>query len=176
MELIDARSLVPFNYEPVIESVKKTGRILLTSDANERGSFLKDMAQNITEMCFDDLDAPPVVVGARNWIIPAHELEDFYLKQELISLVDEVEIKSSSEAIDVSDHQQQMVKVFYAIWFQDDLSTTHINFLHGFLSSELIQDAYKSFMVSSLTLSLQRYFDADKFSLLFDFYDFDNDE
>jgi 2-oxoisovalerate dehydrogenase E1 component len=80
-ELIDARSLVPFNYRPVIESVKKTGRILLTSDANERGSFLKDMAQNITEMAFDELDAPPVVVGSRNWIIPAHELEDFFFPQ-----------------------------------------------------------------------------------------------
>ncbi len=81
VELIDARTLVPFNYEPVIESVRKTGRILLTSDASERGSFLKDMAQNITEMCFDDLDAPPVVVGSRNWIIPAHELEDYYFPQ-----------------------------------------------------------------------------------------------
>ncbi len=80
-ELIDARTLVPFNYEPVIESVKKTGRILLTSDANERGSFLKDMAQNITELAFDELDAPPVVVGSRNWIIPAHELEDFFFPQ-----------------------------------------------------------------------------------------------
>ena len=81
VELIDARTLVPFNYEPVIASVKKTGRIILTSDANERGSYLKDMAQNITELCFDDLDAPPVVVGARNWIIPAHELEDYYFPQ-----------------------------------------------------------------------------------------------
>jgi 2-oxoisovalerate dehydrogenase E1 component len=81
VELIDARSLVPFNYEKVVASVKKTGRILLTSDANERGSFLKDMAQSITELCFDDLDAPPVVVGARNWIIPAHELEDYYFPQ-----------------------------------------------------------------------------------------------
>ena len=33
-EVIDARSLVPFNYEPVIESVKKTGRIVLASDAS----------------------------------------------------------------------------------------------------------------------------------------------
>ena len=80
-ELIDARTLVPFNYEPVLRSVKKTGRILLTSDANERGSFLKDMAQNITELAFDDLDAPPVVVGSRNWIIPAHELEDYFFPQ-----------------------------------------------------------------------------------------------
>jgi 2-oxoisovalerate dehydrogenase E1 component len=80
-EVIDARTLVPFNYQPVIESVKKTGRILLSSDASSRGSFLKEMAQTITEMAFDYLDAPPVVVGSRNWIIPAHEMEQFFFPQ-----------------------------------------------------------------------------------------------
>ena len=80
-EVIDARSLVPFDYEKVLESVKKTGRIILTSDASERGSYLKDMAQNITEFAFDYLDAPPVVVGARNWIVPAHEMEDYFFPQ-----------------------------------------------------------------------------------------------
>lgn len=80
-EIIDARSLVPFNYEIVLKSLKKTGRILLVSDASERGSYLKDMAQNITELGFDDLDAPPVVVGSRNWIIPAYELEDYFFPQ-----------------------------------------------------------------------------------------------
>jgi len=80
-EIIDARSIVPFNYEKVIESVKKTGRILLTSDACERGSHLKDMAQTISELAFDYLDAPPVVVGSRNWITPAHELEEFFFPQ-----------------------------------------------------------------------------------------------
>lgn len=80
-EIIDARSLVPFNYDLVIKSIKKTGRILLTSDANERGSYLKDVAQNITELAFDYLDAPPVVVGSRNWIIPAYELEEYYFPQ-----------------------------------------------------------------------------------------------
>jgi len=77
-EVIDARTLVPFNYEQVLKSLKKTGRILLTSDASERGSFLKDMAQRITELAFDELDAPPVVVGSRNWITPAYELEEFF--------------------------------------------------------------------------------------------------
>jgi 2-oxoisovalerate dehydrogenase E1 component len=80
-EIIDARSLVPFNYEPVIESVKKTGKILLASDACERGSYLKDLAQNITELAFDSLDAPPVVVGSRNWITPAYELEQWFFPQ-----------------------------------------------------------------------------------------------
>jgi len=80
-EVIDARSLVPFNYEPVIQSVKKTGRIVLTSDATSRGSFLKEMAQTITELAFDHLDAPPVVVGSRNWITPAYEMEEYFFPQ-----------------------------------------------------------------------------------------------
>jgi 2-oxoisovalerate dehydrogenase E1 component len=80
-EIIDARTLVPFNYEPVIQSVRKTGRIVLASDASSRGSFLKEIAQTITELAFDDLDAPPVVVGSRNWIIPAHEMENYFFPQ-----------------------------------------------------------------------------------------------
>jgi len=80
-EIIDARSLVPFNYEIVLKSLAKTGRIVLVSDASERGSYLKDVAQTITELGFDDLDAPPVVVGSRNWITPAYELEDFFFPQ-----------------------------------------------------------------------------------------------
>jgi 2-oxoisovalerate dehydrogenase E1 component len=75
---VDARSIVPFNYNPVLESVRKTHRILLTSDACERGSFLQTMAARITQLAFDDLDAPPVVVGARNWITPADEVEDAF--------------------------------------------------------------------------------------------------
>lgn len=77
-EIIDARTLVPFNYEKVIESVKKTRKILLASDACERGSFLHTMASNITEFAFDELDAPPFVVGARNWITPADEVEEAF--------------------------------------------------------------------------------------------------
>ena len=58
-EIIDARSIVPFNYETVIESVKKTGRIVLVSDACTRGNIQNDMARNITGLTFDYLDAPP---------------------------------------------------------------------------------------------------------------------
>ncbi len=77
-EVIDARSLVPFNYEKVIESVKKTHKILLASDACERGSFLHTMANKISQFAFDELDAPPVVLGARNWITPPDEIEDTF--------------------------------------------------------------------------------------------------
>ncbi|HZJ83799.1 MAG TPA: thiamine pyrophosphate-dependent enzyme [Clostridia bacterium] len=80
-EVIDARSIVPFNYEKVVESVKKTGRILLASDACERGSYLNDLAQNISELAFDYLDAPPLVLGAKNWITPSFELEEHFFPQ-----------------------------------------------------------------------------------------------
>jgi 2-oxoisovalerate dehydrogenase E1 component len=80
-ELVDLRTLTPLNYEPIIESVKKTGRVVLSSDACQRGSFLNDVAQNISELAFDYLDAPPVVIGSRNWITPAYELEKAFFPQ-----------------------------------------------------------------------------------------------
>jgi 2-oxoisovalerate dehydrogenase E1 component len=81
VEIIDARSIAPFNYEKVLTSVKKTRKILLSSDACERGSSLQTFAAKITQLAFDDLDAPPVVVGARNWITPADEVEDAFFPQ-----------------------------------------------------------------------------------------------
>jgi 2-oxoisovalerate dehydrogenase E1 component len=84
-EIIDARFINPLNYDRIFESVKKTGKILLASDACERGSFLHTMASRIGEGCFDDLDAPPIVLGSRNWITPAHEMEpDFFPQQSWI--------------------------------------------------------------------------------------------
>ncbi|MBQ5997506.1 MAG: dehydrogenase, partial [Bacteroidales bacterium] len=80
-EVIDARSMVPFNYDKVIASVKKTGRIIIAGDATARGSYLNDLAANIADFCFDDLDAAPVVLGSRNWITPCHELEDAFFPQ-----------------------------------------------------------------------------------------------
>ena len=80
-EIIDARSLVPFNYDKLVASVKKTGRLLLMGDAVTRGSFLNDIAANVTRLAFDYLDGPPIVVGARNWITPAFEYDQEYAPQ-----------------------------------------------------------------------------------------------
>ena len=84
-EVIDARSIVPLNYEKVVESVKKAGRIILASDACARGSILNDFARNISELCFDYLDAPAVVCGAKNWITPPFEFDaEFFPQAEWI--------------------------------------------------------------------------------------------
>jgi 2-oxoisovalerate dehydrogenase E1 component len=80
-EIVDLRAAVPLNYAPLVESVRKTGKALLLSDAVERGSVLQTVAANLTQLCFDDLDAPPVVLGSRNWITPAAELETLFFPQ-----------------------------------------------------------------------------------------------
>jgi 2-oxoisovalerate dehydrogenase E1 component len=80
-EVIDLRFVNPLNYEKIVESIKKTGRIVLLSDAAERGSFLHTAASNIGAFAFDYLDAPVTVVGSRNWITPAAELEELYFPQ-----------------------------------------------------------------------------------------------
>ncbi len=80
-EIINLCSLVPLKYERIIESVKKTGKVVLASDACARGTFLNDVAMNITSLAFDYLDAPPAVVGARNWITPPYEFDDEFFPQ-----------------------------------------------------------------------------------------------
>lgn len=80
-EIIDTRSIVPFDYSKVVESVKKTGKCVIVGDAVERNSVMRDMASNITEMCFDYLDGPVTVVGSRNWITPCFELDHMFFPQ-----------------------------------------------------------------------------------------------
>jgi 2-oxoisovalerate dehydrogenase E1 component len=80
-EIIDLRSANPIDYGPVAESVRKTGRVLLVSEAVERGGVMQTVASTLTQICFDDLDAPPAVVGSRNWITPAPELESVFFPQ-----------------------------------------------------------------------------------------------
>ena len=82
-ELFDARSIVPFNYQPIIESVKKTGKIVIVSDECERCSVISEMASKITSYAFDYLKLPPKTMGAKNWITPAFEYEkDFFPQTE----------------------------------------------------------------------------------------------
>ncbi len=81
-EVIDLRFISPLRYETLVESVKKTGRVLLASDASERGSYLHTVASNLGRLAFDYLDGPPVVVGARNWITPPAEMEDLFFPQK----------------------------------------------------------------------------------------------
>ena len=81
-DVIDLRFANPLNYAPLVASIQKTGNVLLATDACERNSFMHTVAANLTQLAFDYLDAPPVVVGSRNWITPAAEMENVFFPQK----------------------------------------------------------------------------------------------
>ncbi len=80
-EVIDLRTVNPLNYDLLVQSIQKTGKGLLLSESVERGSIMHNIASNLTQLAFDYLDAPLAVVGSRNWITPAAELEAMFFPQ-----------------------------------------------------------------------------------------------
>ena len=96
------------------------------------------------------------------------ELEDYYLRKERRVLSEDNKESASENLSDTIKHREQMVWLFYYVWFRDQLNLDEIRFLRNFFKSPSILPAYKSFLASSITLSLRRYFDEAKFNLLFD--------
>lgn len=70
VEVIDPRTLVPLDVETIVNSVKKTGRVVIAHEAYERGGIAGEIAMQIMEHAFDYLDAPIVRVAGRNVPIP----------------------------------------------------------------------------------------------------------
>lgn len=69
-EVIDLRSILPMDYETVMNSIKKTNRVVVCQEANLRGGFAADVVAEIIDRGFDLLDAPPVRVGGLNVPMP----------------------------------------------------------------------------------------------------------
>ncbi len=102
------------------------------------------------------------------------ELESFYLIDELKDEAASDPAANKEQSADEQKHHQQMLRLFYHLWFQDRLTAKETQFLGKFFASPSLLGSYKSFIVTALTLSLQRYFDDKKFSLLFDAYEMDD--
>ncbi|OED32339.1 pyruvate dehydrogenase [Planococcus maritimus] len=77
VEVIDPRTLVPLDTKTIIESVKKTGRLVVVHEAVKRGGFGGEIASTIAESeAFDYLDAPIMRLGGKAVPIPYNpELE-----------------------------------------------------------------------------------------------------
>jgi pyruvate/2-oxoglutarate/acetoin dehydrogenase E1 component len=70
VEIVDLRTLVPMDIESILESVRRTNRLVIVHEAVKRGGVGADIAAMVTERAFDDLDAPIVRVAGRNTPIP----------------------------------------------------------------------------------------------------------
>ena len=79
-EVIDLLSVSPIDYDHVIESVSKTGRLVVVDEDTPRCSVATDIAAVVAEEAFDYLDAPPLRVNAPHTPVPySKNLENIYI-------------------------------------------------------------------------------------------------
>ncbi|MFC9772973.1 MULTISPECIES: alpha-ketoacid dehydrogenase subunit beta [unclassified Pseudarthrobacter] len=79
IQVIDLRSLAPVDYDTVVASVRKTGRLVITHEAGQSGGLGAEVAASITERCFYHLEAAPVRVTGFDIPYPYSKLEMHHL-------------------------------------------------------------------------------------------------
>lgn len=82
VEILDLRSLSPYDWEAIAESVKKTSRVLVAYEDTRSFGYGAEIASRISDELFDCLDAPVRRVAAQDLWVPYHlELERAMLPQ-----------------------------------------------------------------------------------------------
>jgi pyruvate dehydrogenase E1 component beta subunit len=79
IEVIDLRTLSPLDMGPVLESVRRTGRAVVTHEAHVNLGMGAEVSARITEECFYSLEAPVLRVGGFDTPYPASRIEEDFL-------------------------------------------------------------------------------------------------
>jgi pyruvate/2-oxoglutarate/acetoin dehydrogenase E1 component len=83
IEVVDPRTLFPLDIETIVESVKKTSRLVVSHEAPERGGFAAEVVAQVSDRAFDYLDAPIQRVCAPSVPPPfARNMEDYVMIDE----------------------------------------------------------------------------------------------
>jgi 2-oxoisovalerate dehydrogenase E1 component beta subunit len=90
IEVIDLRTLSPLDMGPVFDSVRRTGRAVVTHEAHVNLGLGAEVAARITEECFYSLEAPVLRVGGFDTPYPPSRIEEDYLP-DLDRLLDAVD-------------------------------------------------------------------------------------
>ena len=69
-EVIDPRTMVPFDYDTIVESVKKTGRLVVVHEAHRTAGWGAEVAAEVSQRAFPYLDAAPIRLGAKACPLP----------------------------------------------------------------------------------------------------------
>jgi pyruvate dehydrogenase E1 component beta subunit len=79
LEVIDARSLAPLDMPTIIESVGRTGRLIVVHEAPVVGGIGAEIAAEVPQECFYQLEAPVLRVGGFHAPYPPSRIEEIYL-------------------------------------------------------------------------------------------------
>jgi pyruvate/2-oxoglutarate/acetoin dehydrogenase E1 component len=82
-EVVDPRTLVPLDEETILQSVRKTNKLVTVHEASRRSGYGAEIAATVAEKAFYDLDAPIKRIGAANTPLPfSPKLENFVIPDE----------------------------------------------------------------------------------------------
>ncbi len=90
IEVVDLRTLHPLDYETVFKSVKKCGKCLVVTEEPSNNGFSRGLQGRIQEECFQELDAPVLLIGSEN--MPAIPLNSI-LEETMIPSTEKVKAK-----------------------------------------------------------------------------------
>jgi 2-oxoisovalerate dehydrogenase E1 component beta subunit len=79
LEVVDLRTLAPLDLDPVVESVRRTGRCVVVHEAQVTLGMGAEIAARVTEACFHSLEAPVLRVGGWDVPYPPARMEEEYL-------------------------------------------------------------------------------------------------
>jgi pyruvate dehydrogenase E1 component beta subunit len=79
IEVVDLRSMSPIDFQTIINSVKKTGRLVVASEASTSFSVSAEIAAKVAELAFYHLEAPVIRVGSFDVPYPPAKLEELFL-------------------------------------------------------------------------------------------------
>lgn len=96
-EVIDPRSIYPFDYETVINSLSKTHRMIVAHESTRRSGIGAEIVSQVVERAFEELDEKPVIVAGLNVPMPYNRVleamvipDEEKIKQSVLQMMDRV--------------------------------------------------------------------------------------
>jgi len=94
-EVIDPRTIYPFDYNTVIKSISKTHRLIVTHESSRRSGIGAEIVSQVVEKAFEELDDKPVIVAGLNLPMPYNRTlesmvipSDEKIKQAVLQMMD----------------------------------------------------------------------------------------